>query len=67
VLRQWLQCRSRIADERYVMLFVVALLVWFALSVPVALVVGRMLAASRRSLATSAPLRRRREHALASR
>lgn len=64
-----LQRRSWIADERYVMLFVVALLVWFALSVPAALLVGHMLAASGRGLEASAPERPlpRRQHALNSR
>jgi hypothetical protein len=51
------------------MLFLVALLVWFAVSVPAALFVGRMLAASGRSLEASAHERQlpRREHALAGR
>jgi hypothetical protein len=64
-----LQRRSSIADMRSVMLFVVALLIWFVLSVPVTLIMGRMLAASRRSLEASAPERLlpARDHALASR
>lgn len=51
------------------MLFVVALLVWFALSVPAALLMGRLLAASGRSLEAPAPERPllRREHVLAGR
>ena len=63
-----LQRQSSIADERYVMLFVVALLAWFVLSVPATLVVGRMLAASGREFEAGRerPLQRR-EHALSSR
>ena len=64
-----LQRRSSIADKRYVMLFVVALLAWFVLSIPATLMVGRMLAASSRGLAVPGPARPlpRRGHALASR
>jgi hypothetical protein len=50
------------------MLFVVALLIWFALSVPATLIVGRMLAASARGM--EAPASERlpaRGHALAAR
>ena len=51
------------------MLFLVALLVWFALSVPAALLIGRMLSASGRRLEAPAPERPlpRREHAFAGR
>lgn len=51
------------------MLFIVALLIWFVLSVPATLIVGRMLEASRRNMEPSAPERRppAPEHALASR
>jgi hypothetical protein len=38
------------------MVFVVALLVWFALSVPATLVLGRVLANARRGTAVPAPV-----------
>jgi hypothetical protein len=41
-----LQVRAGIAETRYVMPFVVALLIWFALSIPATLILGRLLSAA---------------------
>ncbi|HUR22906.1 MAG TPA: hypothetical protein VMZ73_03435 [Acidimicrobiales bacterium] len=48
---------ARKAETGYMLLFFVALLVWFALSVPATLLVGRVIAASSRNTLT--PLRAR--------
>lgn len=48
---------GRTADRRYVMVFVVTLFVWFLLSVPATVIVGRLLSRPARHSGTQSPVR----------